>query len=549
MRPEAVDYKYKTTPYRHQKCATIQGIFSEYFALFMEQGTGKSKTIIDTVSCLYEEKEIDAVLLIAPNGVHKQWNDEQLPEHSPVKTKAFLWTGAKGKTYFKEMNTFINEKCLELKWFFVNIEAFSTDNNLPVFKGYLLKNRTAIIIDEATRIKNPAANRTINVSSGLCEIIRQNKKVLSITPLSVRRYVLTGMMVTNTPYDIYSLFEFLSPGFWGCNFYAFRRRYGIELKTADRRSGREYSRKIYPFEIANIRRLAGEGTPMLEIAASTGLFESDVLYILERPELNVPYKNLAELKEKIAPYCFITTKEECLDLPPKVYERIVVEMSPDQKRVYKELERRLIVEYNNHDLSVKNKLSLIGRLQQITGGFFPYTEIDGEEKRTGIEAIQGANPKLIALENDIEETGNEKIIVWARFTAEIKMLEKELKKTFPEKSIRSYFGGTPEKERGEIIAEFKSGDIDVLIINPSAGIGFNFQISTLYYYYSNSYSLEQRKQSEDRSHRSGQKNTVVYKDIIMAGTIDEKVYSVLKNKEDLLDYFRSKTIREFLTEK
>ena len=547
MRPAAVNYRYKTTPYEHQKCATIQGIFSEYFALFMEQGTGKSKTIIDTVSCLYEEKEIDAVLLIAPNGVHKQWNDEQLPEHSPVKTKAFLWTGAKGKTYFKEMNTFINEKCLELKWFFVNIEAFSTDNNLAVFKGYLLKNRTAIIIDEATRIKNPAANRTINVSSGLCDIIRQNKKVLSITPLSLRRYVLTGMLVTNSPYDIYSLFEFLSPGFWGCNFYAFRRRYGIELKTADRRSGREYSRKIYPFEIVNIRRLAADGTPMLEIAAVTGLFESDILYILEHPELNVPYKNLAELKEKIAPYCFIVTKEECLDLPPKVYERIVVEMSPEQKRVYKELERRLIVEYNNHDLSVKNKLSLIGRLQQITGGFFPYTEIDGEEKRTGIESIQGANPKLIALENDIEETGNEKIIVWARFTAEIKMLEKELKKTFPEKVVKSYFGETPEKERGRIIEEFKAGEIDILIINQSAGIGFNFQISTLHYYYSNSYSLEQRKQSEDRSHRSGQKNTVVYKDLIMAGTVDEKVYSVLKNKEDLLTYFRSKTIREFLT--
>jgi SNF2 family DNA or RNA helicase len=225
-------------------------------------------------------------------------------------------------------------------------------------------------------------------------------------------------------------------------------------------------------------------------------------------------------------------------------------MSPEQKRVYKELERRLIVEYNNHDLSVKNKLSLIGRLQQITGGFFPYTEIDGEEKRTGIEAIQGANPKLIALENDIEETGNEKIIIWARFTAEIKMLEKELKKTFhSEKIVKSYFGETPEKERGRIIEEFKAGKIDVLIINQSAGIGFNFQISTLHYYFSNSYSLEQRKQSEDRSHRSGQKNTVVYKDLIMAGTVDEKVYSVLKNKEDLLDYFRSKTIREFLTEK
>src|SRR4030042_2439478 len=98
-------------------------------------------------------------------------------------------------------------------------------------------------------------------------------------------------------------------------------------------------------------------------------------------------------------------------------------MSAEQKRIYKELEKKLIVEYNNHDLSVKNKLSLLGRLQQITGGFFPYTEIEGENKTQRIEQIQGVNHKIEALKNDIEETGNEKIIIWARFTAEKKLIE------------------------------------------------------------------------------------------------------------------------------
>src|SRR4030042_1612919 len=122
MKKEAVRYNYKTVPYAHQICGTVRSIYSDFFALFMEQGTGKTKTIIDTVNQFYAEKEIDAVLLIAPNGVHKQWENEQLPEHSFIEYIPFVWTGSRGKKYTKDMENFIEQKRDKIKWFFVNIE-------------------------------------------------------------------------------------------------------------------------------------------------------------------------------------------------------------------------------------------------------------------------------------------------------------------------------------------------------------------------------------------------------------------------------------------
>ena len=73
------------------------------------------------------------------------------------------------------------------------------------------------------------------------------------------------------------------------------------------------------------------------------------------------------------------------------------------------------------------------------------------------------------------------------------------------------------------------------------------QISHVQYFYSNTYSMEDREQIEDRIHRDGQKSeTVLYKDIIAKNTIDEKIITILQQKKDLLEYMRDKTLDEFL---
>jgi SNF2 family DNA or RNA helicase len=415
---------------------------------------------------------------------------------------------------------------------------------MKTFLEFVANNNTMIIVDEATRIKNPTANRTINIMYNLCKIVKNGRAVKEVLPYSKYRMILTGMMFTNSPYDLWSMFNFLKYDYFSCNFYAFRARYGLECRDTHPGTGRMFTRGLRMDEIQSIRRYREKGFMPEAIAAIMSTTESNVNYILKHPRITAPFKNLEELRAKIDPVCSIVKKDDCLDLPPKIYERIHVDMNVEQKRVYNELKQQFLAKYANKELSVMNKVSLIGRLQQVTGGFFPYKEEDGKARCV---QITQTNPKIEALRRDLEETGSEIIIVWARFVAELKMIHQVLNKAFPAKVISLYYGGTYNYERERIIKEFKEGKVDILVANVrTAGIGLNLQRSHFQYYFSNSYSLEDRQQSEDRSHRSGQQHAVLYKDIIVKGTIDEQVYQVLQAKKSLLDYFRSKSLADFI---
>ena len=76
-----MNYKFKTKPYEHQLKALERSWDKEYFAYFMEMGTGKSKVLIDNASMLYDKGEINGLLLVAPKGVYKNWHDGEIPTH------------------------------------------------------------------------------------------------------------------------------------------------------------------------------------------------------------------------------------------------------------------------------------------------------------------------------------------------------------------------------------------------------------------------------------------------------------------------------------
>ena len=539
------NFKVKTEPYLHQVKAYEKLYGKEFMALFMEQGTGKSKTIIDITSNLYLEGKVDAVMLIAPNGVHEQWDNEQLPIHSPVPYKSMVW-GKSGSSIYKRMLEEFAVLPMEprvLKWFCINVEALSSNRHILKFIEFLINNKVMIIVDECTRIKNPKAQRTINIIYNLKKIKKKGKKVIAVEERSKYRAILTGTMVTNSPYDLWSFFEFLKHDFFNKNFYSFKARYGIEVRDIQPDTERTYHRKIRDSEMSSIRKYHNEGKTIEAIAYIMGVTETSVEYIIKHKEINVPYKHLEELKLAISDDSYIVRKEDCLDIPPKIYEKLFVTMNSEQKRIYKELKRDFLTEYFNQELTVQNKLTLVGRLQQITGGFFPYEE-EGKKK---LVQITSNNPKIEILKRDLEEFDwRSPVIIWARFVGELKLLEIELKKIYPEKTIKLYYGGVNGLERKYIVEDFKAGKVDIFIANKTAGTGLNLQRSHFHYFFSNSYSLEDREQMEDRSHRIGQENKVLYKDIIMKDTVDEQVHSVLQVKRDLLHYFRDHTIEEFL---
>lgn len=536
-------FVHKTKPYKHQIDAVHFLYGKPYFAEFCEQGTGKSKILIDIASNLYLEHQIDAVMIIAPNGVQSQWANEQIPIHSPIPYTDYVWEATNSATKLRELKEFTMNKADTLKWFCVNVEAFSRDTHLNVFKTFLKFNRTFLVIDEATRIKNPTAQRTINITQGLSEVTKVGRRITSVSPLSVYRAILTGTMVTNSPYDIWSMFDFLDHSYLGMDYYSFKAHYGIERRINVPGSYKSYTKKITSKEIASVRQYLDSGKTVEEVARIMALSESSVMFLHNNRSVNAPYKNLDELKAKIAPVAFIVRKADCLDLPPKIYSKIYIDLTTDQVKAYRELCKNLTTQYEGVELNVLNKITLLGRLSQITGGFFP-GQIDNAQVLTPF----ASNPKLDALIDDLDECSDFPVIVVASHVAEIKMIYEKLKKVYEDDRIDYICGEIDREQRNEIIESFKRGDVKILIANASTiGTGYNLQVSHVQYFYSNSYSMEEREQVEDRIHRDGQKSdTVVYKDIVARNTIDEKILAILKQKKDLLEYMRDKKITEFI---
>jgi len=574
-----MNYLYKTEPRDYQRRVTASALNhiytqdQDFYNLFMWMGTGKTKTAIDIVSNLYMDYEIDAVLLIAPNGIQKQWLTDQVPEHSPVKYYPFLWNNKKSKQYIDKLGDFLGNNNYvspeitasteadllkspihkeqtsqeglavrsdgrHLKWFFVNVERFSTKDKtrLKAFTEYLKYFKCAIILDEATRIKTPDSLRT--------------KMILEIRKLAKYAFPLTGTLITNSPFDAYSICDFASSGFWGCSYFIFKHRYGMLVRDTNHITGKQYDRLMSQKDFDIVKWHIKKGNKPEEIAIYTGINVKNIQEIINNPGKNNPFKNLDDIKNKLAHCSAFVSKEEALpELPPKIFKTIEIEMNPDQVRIYNELKKTMLSEYAGQELTVQNKLTQMLRLQQITGGFFPYENITDTEITREVKPIGTQNPKLTAIIDYLEDNcaGNEKIIIWSRFVAEIKMITRELKKMFPEKRTEAYYGGVNQDERGIIQSDFAAGNIDFIVINQATGaMGLNFQISNLHFYFSNDYSIEKRLQSEDRSHRYGQKNAVIYVDLVVPETVDYLIYGALKNKMDLVNYFKSKRLKDIL---
>lgn len=613
---------HHTKPMEHQlhACEFILDLHERgqnFGALFMDMGTGKSKTIIDIVSMLFQADKIDAVMLVAPNGVHAQWYSEQIVTHTPVFVDRLIWKSSKSVKYVNKVKQFLSsdkmkvtlkkkllsmdceeersEKATELlseisrivklnqqklrleaeangftyeeptkkisqrvdaeercetdweeqthclKWLCVNVERFQSSNgkDLLPFIDYVKNNRVAIIVDEATVIKNHKANRSVNLQK--------------IGRLATYKYILTGSPITNSVLDVWSMFNFLNEDFWGCNYFIFSNRYSINIKDTNRSTGFSFQRKANIKDFQRVRELIEQGSTDEDISCILNMSQANVAFLREHPSHNKPFKKIEEIKNKISPYSYTIRKDQCLDLPEKIYELCVLEMSTKQKELYNTLVKKYLAMYEGKELSVQNKVALTMRLQQIAGGFFPYGEVETLESGTmethyNAKQIEGTNPKLKKIVEDLNEVGDYSVIIWARYVAEIELLRKELTKTFQDKIIEVYYGGVSSKRREEIKKDFQSGYIDVLIINQQAGsMGLNLQNSYLNYYYSNSYSLLNRVQSEDRTHRIGQTNSVIYKDLIMKDTVDEKILLSLKGHKEVLDYFKGQNLHDLLT--
>lgn len=483
-------YVYKSQPYAHQDKCFLMSRDREIFALLFEMGAGKSKPTVDTAAYLHSKGRIDAMLLIAPNGVHSKWLAEDFPFSWPdwAAYKGAVWEGGNKKSL--ERCEALFKPGPELRVLCMNVEAFSSKSGVEFAKRFLQATDCLMVVDESSRIKNPDAKRT----EAICKLGDKAKY----------RRILTGTPISNSPFDLYAQFMFLDPSIMGQSFYAFKAEYAEILDKND------------PFVQGLMRKNNLRFAPqMVAKDKDTG-----------KPK----YKNLDKLKRLIEPYSMRVTKEECLDLPPKIYQTRYFKLPPPHAKAYEQLRVKSKLEMTNGDkLTVMHKLTLMLRLQQVSSGFMP----TDDQKLVHLYPDPKDNPRIQCLLDSLEDIQEGGVIIWCRFIEEIKMI-----KSLLGNEAVVYYGAVSNDDRLEAKRAFQAGEKKYFIGNvATGGIGLNLTKAATVVYYSNTFSYEDRKQSEDRAHRIGQEAEAVnYIDIQAEQTCDQHIIRALRNKGDLADY-------------
>lgn len=489
---EKANIRQVPSPDGKQYCFTVPSgflVLRYNGSVFCTGNCGKSKIIVDNVAWLYEQRKIDAALIVAPNGVSLNWVRNEIPAHLPDRINRFAlaWDAGNRSQGYTKCLVQLHDAAAELKIFAVNVEALSSTRGREVVKKFVtrFRDRVLIAVDESSRIKSLKAKRT--------------KFAMTLRPFAPYRRILTGTPVTQSPLDVFTQLAFLDPKILGfTSWFAFRNRYAtVVQKRAVDGGGR-----VYKYE--------------------------DI----------VGYKNLDELQRRVASCSSRITKAECLDLPEKIFTALPVKMTPEQARLYRQLADELVLEVEGTEVPVVMVLTRLLRLQQLTGGHV-VTE-DG----TAVP-IPGKNPKLDVLLEDIEDLPEgESVIIWARFVAEIEAIAKALREKHGYKSTGCYYGATRRDERADLVDRFQDKRTRFFVGNPqAAGMGLTLTAASTVYYFSNDFSLENRLQSIDRCHRIGQKRNVVYKDLVCIDTVDERVLTVLLSKKDIADVITGDGVR------
>jgi SNF2 family DNA or RNA helicase len=462
-------YPFKTKPYAHQAKAWDMSKEKDEFGLFMEMGTGKTKVAIDTIAYLYDSGRINSVLIVAPKGVYMNWVTKEIPTHLPDHVRYIMasWHAAPKKAEQEALDHVMSQSD-DLRILVMNVEAFSTERGTKFASLFMdIGGRVAMVVDESTAIKNPAAART--------------KNVIKVGMKAKYKRILTGTPVTRSPLDLYSQCQFLNPHLLGfSSYYTFRNRYAI----------------------------------MVEIKAGNRSFKKIV-----------GFKQLDELTKLLQRFSYRVKKADCLDLPDKVYQYRYVELSKEQKQIYKQLSDTAIASLQGKAITVDNVLTEILRLHQITCGHF---------KSDDGTIVDVPNNRLDELMDVLDEAGD-KVIIWATYVQDIRKITEKLTEVYGPESVVTYYGATNTDDRSDAVKRFQDDHGTRFFVgNPSTGgYGLTLTAASTVVYYSNSYNLEYREQSEDRAHRIGQTKSVNYVDLCTQGTIDEKIIKALRAKKNI----------------
>lgn len=310
----------------------------------------------------------------------------------------------------------------------------------------------------------------------------QSKAMHELGDQARYKLILSGTPVQTAAIDIWSQYRFLDKTVFGDNFFKFRGRYAI---------------------------MDGYGNKKI-----------------------VGYKDLEGLIKKEHSIAFRVTKDEVLDLPEQTFETRKLQFSQKEKNLYERIKKDSYAELDGGGhITATTVLTRLLRLQQLAGGFL--VQDDAQKPQLVSRA------KLDALADIIEDYvigSGKKLVIFARFIAEVKAIMELADKVLPKELKQvAIYGDIKKEDRGDIVKQFQEDPKTVLFIGQidTAGTGITLTAADTCVYYSKNFNYATYSQSLSRIHRIGQRNCCTYIDLEIEGTIDELISKALSRKEDM----------------
>jgi SNF2 family DNA or RNA helicase len=352
-------------------------------------------------------------------------------------------------------------------WYIVGIESMSSSARVICAVNELVDTDTYAIVDESSYIKGHRALRTERITR-ICEHTRY-------------RTIMTGTPLSQGVVDLYAQMRFLSSKILGYNsFYSFAANH------------LEYSDRF--------------------------------------PGMIVRAHNTKYIAAKINPYVYQITKDECLNLPAKLYETRYCSLTDSQWYHYERVKDEILNEIDLDDWDSVAIFRLFTALQEIVSGFLNwkgrYYEFDCERPQLLIDTIHDIAPA-------------EKVIVFCKFQYDMNTICSKLAKEFGEDSVSKFDGRDNEKRRQKAVDKFRDESRFLVATQATGGHGFNFQELAHYViFYNNGFKYSEREQAEDRVYRIGQTKRPVYIDLYCTSSIDERIHRAIARKASVVASFR-----------
>lgn len=437
--------EYQTEGYRWLKTLDeyqFGGILAD------DMGLGKTLQMIAFLLSVNSSKK-QPNLIIAPTSLVYNWQSE-FEKFAEGKFKIGIISGNK-----EERNMVLEN--------YQSYDVLITSYPLIRRDGHMYEDKSFeyVILDEAQHIKNHTS------------ITAKTIKIMN----AKRRFALTGTPIENNLLELWSIFDFIIPGYL--------HSYNKFLT--------KYDRKI----------MKDEDVGVLEM-----------------------------LNKHISPFILRRLKKDVLkDLPDKIETKMITELTTEQKKLYvaelSKAKREISEEIKNEGFE-KSKikiLAILTRLRQICCHPAVYCE-----------GYNGGSGKLDLLNELVDEiVGRDgKALIFSQFTSVLALIQDELRK----KGINYLYldGSVKSSERLDLVNKFNDGDAKLFLISLKAGgTGLNLTGADTVIHFDPWWNPAVESQATDRAHRMGQKNVVQVMKIITKGTIEEKIYEMQQKKKELID--------------